>query len=192
MATYLALGVLISLALWGSVIGRFIAVLKRRALHHTSAWRQAWLSWIALFGVAVAGTFYNPFVRGALEVQLGPWFDKSLYVGVVVLWVYVVWTYLCYEFAPPLRPRWDWPLHIGLLTTGVGGFVMWTVKSGKVVPAFVAPNSSPMSILFLTFTLVVVARIMLPALVWAYRHEGQKPMRARLVMIDRKSTRLNS
>ncbi len=184
MATYLALGALISLALWGSVISRFITVLKRRALRHTSAWRQAWLSWIALFGVAVASTFYNPFVRSALEVQLGPWFDKSLYVGAVVVWVYVIWTYLCYEFAPHLRPRWDWPLNIGLLTTAVGGFVMWAVKFGKVVPAFAAPNSSPTSILFLTFALVVVARIMLPALIWAYRHERQKPMRARFVMMS--------
>lgn len=74
-------------------------------------------------------------------------------------------------------------MYAGLFTIGVGEFYAWTITTGKITPLFVAPSSSPSIFLYLAFVLVIVARINLPALMWAHHHERQRPMRLRFLVM---------
>lgn len=173
---------LINLTLWSAVVVRFGVVVRRWP--NLKAQRQAWLSWAGYFTIALASTLYNPAVQNYLNRTLGLWFNKTLYVGAMVVIIYVMWSDLCCDFAPHLRPRWNWPLYVGLLTIGAGGLLTGAVSSGKLTPAFVVPGSTPAGILFAAFLMVVVGRINVPALTWAYRHEAQRPMRLRFLVMS--------
>jgi|CXWL01.1.fsa_nt_gi hypothetical protein len=173
---------LINVVLWSAVVIRFGVVVRRWP--NLNARRQAWLSWAAYFSIALASTLYNPAVQNYLNRALGLWFNKTLYVGAMVVIIYVMWSDVCCDFAPHLRPRWNWPLYVGLLTIGVGGLLTWAVSSGKLTPVFVVPGSTPAGILFAAFLMVVVGRINIPALTSAYRHEAQRPMRLRFLVMS--------
>jgi len=180
---YSILSWILSVSFWIVVVFRFSQVRQRGKLNAQSS-REAWLSWVSLLGVAVSTTLYNPAVRNEAEAIFGKWFDKSYLVGAFSIGIYLIWVYMCNEFVPELRPRHrHWAIYVACLTIGVGALIVWAVASGRVVPAFIAPNSSPTSLVMLSCVLVFVVRVILPSLWWMYKHERQRPSQLRFLMM---------
>ena len=165
---------------WLIVVNRLISVLRRQPHLSPTAKRQVWLFWSAFFGFAIAVTIYHPSVQRLLEAS-GWLHDVPQTVFVIA--AYVMGAHICYSFAPVLRPRWNWPLYIGAGAIAVYVFVAWATKSWPIVNPLLASRGAIPRLVFNAFLLVILGRIVLPAYVWAWRHEQQRPMHLRFRLI---------
>jgi hypothetical protein len=165
---------------WFIVVNRLVSVLRRQPHLSPTAKRQVWLFWGAFFGFAIAVTIYQPFVQKLLNAS-GWLHDVPQTVLAIV--VYVIGAHICYSFAPAVCPRRNWPLYVGAGAIVVYLFVAWATKSWPIVSPLLSSRGAVPRLVFNAFLLVILGRIVLPAYVWAWRHEQQRPMRLRLQSI---------
>jgi hypothetical protein len=167
---------LIALGFWIAVGGRFVVTVRHGISRSGSAQRQAWYSWFTFFCIAIAATVYHPAIQSFFATHFGAWFSTVPRVS-MALAAYVVGVHICYESAPQLRPRWNWPLYGGVVTLGLYVLIVRATAAG-ILPGL--PRVSVLAdLLFNAFILLIVTQIALPSIRWAHQHEQQRPMRLR-------------
>lgn len=173
-------GGVLAVLLWVAVAYRLVIAWRRRPSLESGAGRQAFLLWGAFACVAAAATLYSPAVQAVLRQRFGDG------VGTMSLAVCGTVGYLCgvhaaYDFAPPTRPRWNWPLWLGAATIGVITLVDAAAASGRLMPASPVGRRQSAEALFDMLLLLLAVRVGLPATAWALRQERHRPMRARFL-----------
>lgn len=168
------------LGAWAIVLNRLVHVLRRQPQLSPAAKRHVWFFWGALVGFAIVVTLYHPLTQKLLDMS--GWFYR-VPQAVLAITVYVVGAQICYGFAPVIRPRWNWPLYVGIGVISLYIFLSWATQTWPIVRPLVADNDALPCLVFSSFLLVLVCQIVLPAYAWAWRQEHQKPMRLRLQWI---------
>jgi hypothetical protein len=130
------------------------------------------------FCLALAATAYYPDTQHLLETHVGAWFGSVPRV-VLATTGYLLGVSIAYDFAPHLRPRWNWPLYLGVLASVTHVLLVWTVGLGHLKLPNILQTSLLGDVVFNYLILLLVARIGLPAFVWAWQQERQRPMRLR-------------
>ena len=165
---------------WLIVLTRLISVLRHQPhLSPNARWR-VWLFWCAFFSFAVVVTIYHPFVQQLLSVS--GWLRDIPIIAIAIV-AYVIGAHICYGFAPVFRPRWNWPLYAGIMALAVCVLIGWATHSWPIVSRPLTDTATFPRLVFAAFLLVVLGRIVLPAYIWAWRHEEQQPMRLRFRLI---------
>ncbi len=180
MGAFFSIDGLIAAGFWAAVIYRFGITFRYGIQRSGPAQRQAWLSWLTFFCIALAATVYHPAMQSFLAAGIGEWFSTVPRVSIAIA-AYLLQVYICYDFAPQVRPRWDWPFYGGLLTVGLYILIMQATASG------ILPTLSPMSVLadlfFNVYMELLVVLIVFPSLAAALRQERQRPMRLRFYVM---------
>jgi hypothetical protein len=168
---------LVSLVSLSVALFRLAVVLRRGPKLSSSAQRQIWFYWGALLCFAFGTTIFHPFVLNWLKTV-----DWLITVprAFLALTAYILGAHICYEFAPPLRPKWNWPLYVGIFTMVVYAVLAWLTVSSfyHLKPKGLVPD-----LVFNVVIVTLIMRVVIPSFIWAWQHDGQEPMRLRFLFI---------
>lgn len=171
-----------SAIVWIAVTVRFITTVRRGIGRSGPAQRQAWLFWAIFFALAVASVVHHPLFRTFLALNVGEWF-RQVPERLMSIAVYLLGVQICYEFARPMRPRWNWPVCMSLLVFGAYVLLATGIASGKMIESGVMSWDIFISLLLDYAVFLMVVRVGIPSFVWAWRHERQRPMRLRFAVM---------
>lgn len=171
---------LMAVIAWLIVITRLISVIRQHPHLSPIARQRVWLFWAAFFSFAVVVTIYDPLVQDFLK---GSGWLRDIPIIALAIITYVIGTRICYGFAPALRPRWDWPLYTGIGALAVCVLVAWAAQTQPIVSRPLVDKAIFSRLIFAAFLIVVLGQVIVPAYVWAWRHEQQQPMRLRFRLI---------
>ncbi len=171
---------------WIVVITRFGIIVRHELEGNGSTNRLAWLMWALFFMIVMAGTTHHPMVIHFIGNQTAEWFAQLPRVLFAVI-AYIVTVYICYEFAPSLKPKcWNWPLISGVVLLVAYSLILRiTSLGGGAFPRSPAYYSELVADpLFHFYLLLIASRVVLPALTRARRVEEQEPMRLRFQLMS--------
>jgi len=168
---------LVSLVSLSVALFRLAVVLRRSPKLNSSARRQIWFYWGALLCFAFGTIIYHPFVLNWLKTVDWLITVPRAFLG---LTAYILGVHICYEFAPPLRPKWNWPLYVGIFTIVVYGVLAWLTVSSfhHLKPKTLVPDLVSNAVI-----LTLTTRLAIPSFIWAWQQDSQEPMRLRFLII---------
>ncbi len=167
---------IVLVGVWIVVLSRLPTLFKRLPNQSATARFILHIGWTALIGLCLVVPLYHPSVRNWLAAT--GWFSSVPRAAAAIIVVAVV-TRFCFQVAPAMRPRQDWPLWAGILTIGAYVGSEWMISFSLHGDMMSARRQIPDQF-FNLYVIFVGLRVVIPAHQWILRQEPQRVMRLRL------------
>ncbi len=161
---------------WLVVLSRLPTIFRRPPNQSATTRFILQIGWTALIGLCIVVPLYHPWIRNWLAVT--GWLGAVPRAAAAIV-VIVVVSRFCFQVAPAVRPRQDWPLWAGMLAIGayVGSAWMLSISlPGGLTPA----RRQIPDQFFNLYTIFAGLRVIIPAHQWILRQEPQRVLRLRL------------
>jgi hypothetical protein len=115
---------IVMVGVWVVVLSRLPTIFKPPPHQSATARFILRVGWTAMLGLCVVVPLYHPWVRNWLSGT--GWFSNVPRAAAAII-VMVVMSRFCFQVAPSVKPRLDWPLWTGMLAIGAYVGSAWII-----------------------------------------------------------------